>query len=132
MPEQGAYPSHFWSGLGAAPDSRLGGGLAVRSLGEGAGATQSPSPNTPREVRGGKTVMAGGGLLPSTPTLAIPQSGPCLPGWELMGSRGGCVSAPCKLDLLTAQGSFQAKEKAQPRTPGRSAHSVMNGARVTQ
>ena len=76
--------------------------------------------------------MAGGGLLPSTPTLAIPQSGPCPPGWELMGSRGAWVSAPCKLDLLTAQGSFQAKEKAQPHTPGRSACAVMNGAHVTQ
>lgn len=62
--------------------------------------------------------MAGGGLHPPTPTLAISQSGPCPPGWELMGSRGPCVSAPCKLDLLTAWGSFQAKEKAQPHTHG--------------
>lgn len=62
--------------------------------------------------------MAGGGLLLSTPTLAISQSGPCPPGRELTGSRGPCVSVPRKLDLLTAQGSFQAKEKAQPHTRG--------------
>lgn len=61
--------------------------------------------------------MAEGGLS-STPSLAVPQSAPGLPGCEGHGSRLPCASALGKLDLLIAQGSFQMKEKAQPHTRG--------------
>lgn len=76
--------------------------------------------------------MKGGGLLPLTLSLALPQSVPGPPGSEVSGSLLPHASAPGESDLLIAQGSFQMKEKAKPHTQGQSAYSMMNGACVTQ